>query len=77
MEEQITVDMLTQDSVSIKRQRYIIDANERLDVGLPHRCAYVNSAKGRVEIAVALAEPYLSAVMSIWGDVPTVEEPTT
>jgi hypothetical protein len=46
-------------------------------VGEPHRGAYVNSLRGREEISAALDEPYLSAVMTVWGEEATVEECTT
>ena len=75
METRTTIDMLTEKSVSIKTQRFILDDGKEYLVGDPHRCAYINSAGGRADIAVALAEPYLSAVMAVWGAEPTVIEP--
>jgi hypothetical protein len=69
-----TLDMLTDKSVSIQTQRYVEDGGEEYPVGEPHRCAYINSERGREEIAGALAEPYLSAVLTVWGDTPTVIE---
>lgn len=44
-------------------------------VGDIHRRAYVNSESGRADISKDLSEPYLSAVMNIWGDTPIVPEP--
>ena len=74
MTEKITIDMLTSDSVSIKRQNYIEQDGVIYAVGQPSRKAYSNSIRGRAEIAQELGEPYLSAVMSVWGDTPTIEE---
>lgn len=74
MYEKITLDMLGENSVSIKTQNFITENGVEYAIGQPHRCAYVNSAHGRDEISLALVEPYLSAVMAIWGDTPTVTE---
>ena len=74
MEVKITLDMLTETSVSVKTQKYINDGGVEYAVGLPHRRAYVNSERGRAEIAAELPEPYLSAVLAVWGDAPTVFE---
>ena len=74
MIEKVTLDMLTQDSVSVKRQRYAVVDGEKYPVGQPHRKAYINSERGRTEIQNELEEPYLSAVMAVWGEQPTVIE---
>ncbi len=66
--------MLTQDSVSVKRQRYAVVDGEEYPIGQPHRKAYINSERGRTEIQNELEEPYLSAVMAVWGEQPTVIE---
>lgn len=67
-----TLDMLSDKSVSVKTQKYVEDGGVEYAVGEPHRRAYVNSERGRAEIAAELPEPYLSAVMSVWGDAPSV-----
>lgn len=38
------------------------------------RVAYVNSELGRQALQADVSEPYLSAVLAVWGDVPTVTE---
>lgn len=68
---QITLDMLTQDSVSVKKQEYN-DSGET--VGKPHRKAYINSASGRDEVRAELEQQYQDAIFAIWGDTPTVTE---
>lgn len=73
MQKKYEIDMLTKDSVSVKTQNYTNIDGVDYDIGLPHRKAYVNSTLGREEIAAELPEPYLSAVMVIWGDTPTVD----
>lgn len=70
----ITLDMLTETGVSVKTQKYVEDGGVEYAVGEPHRCAYVNSERGRAEIAAELPEPYLSAVLAVWGEAPTVFE---
>jgi hypothetical protein len=65
-----TLDMLSSKSVSILTQRFV----EGEQLGENHRRAFVNSESGRAEIAKYLEEPYITAVMDIWGDTPTVEE---
>lgn len=69
-----TLDMLTETSVSVKTQKYIEHEGIEYAVGEPHRKAYVNSERGRAEIAAELPEPYLSAVLAVWGEAPTVFE---
>lgn len=69
-----TLDMLTKTSVNVKTQKYIEDGGIEYVVGEPHRKAYVNSERGRAEIAAELPEPYLSAVLAVWGENPTVSE---
>jgi hypothetical protein len=68
MYEKFSLDMLTETSVSVRTQKYIEDGGVEYAVGEPHRRAYVNSERGRAEIAANLQEPYLSAVMAVWGD---------
>jgi len=76
MQEKITLDMLTQDSVSVKKQQYVkIDGTE-YPVGKPWRRAYVNSARGRQQVEEEVPEPYRTAIFEVWGPEPTVEETT-
>lgn len=74
MKTKIDLDMLNENSVSVKTQRYVLEGGEELLVGQPHRRAYVNSMKGRQEMQAELEEPYLAAVLAVWGDTPTVME---
>ena len=75
MQETITIDALTKNSVSVKRQKTITAEGSTYEIGEPHRCAYVNSVSGRKQLAAELPEPYLSAVLAVWGDAPTVADP--
>lgn len=69
----ISLDELSQDSVSVSTRKYIEEDGIRYFVGDIHRKAYVNSEEGRQEINQELQEPYLSAIMAVWGNIPTVE----
>lgn len=73
----ITLDALTKNSVSVKRQKTITAEGSTYEIGEPHRCAYANSSSGREQIAAEVPDPYLSAVMAVWGDAPTVEDPAS
>jgi hypothetical protein len=74
MTTKITLDMLTDKSVSVMTQRYVEEDGVEYPVGEPHRCSYINSKRGRADVATALEEPYLSAVMAMWGAEPSVSE---
>ena len=74
MVTKIALDMLTETGVSVKTQKYVEDGGIQYAVGEPHRRAFVNSERGRREIASELPEPYLSAVMAVWGEYPTMDE---
>ena len=70
-----SVDMLTKNGVSVETtQTAVIDGTE-YTLGLPHRCAYVNSVQGRALLAEQEPEDVVAAVLAMWGDTPTVEEP--
>ena len=74
MIEKITLDMLTQDSVSVKKQQYIVQNGTEYAIGEPWRRAYVNSTQGRQEIENEVAEPYRGVIFMMWGDSPTIDE---
>lgn len=74
MQEKITLDMLTKDSVSVKKQKYTVIDGQTYEIGLPSRIAYVNSNLGRQQISQDLSGSYLTAVMSVWGTTPTMED---
>lgn len=69
----ISVDGLTLDKVSIWEQKYLKLGENEYPASLPLRTAFENSIKGREELFDKVKEPYLSAVLSVWGTEPTVE----
>lgn len=74
MNEKITLDMLTQDSVSLKKQQYVILDDKEYPIGEPWRRSYVNSILGRAKVESEISEPYKTAIFAVWGDAPTVAE---
>ena len=72
--EKITLDNLTENSVSVLTQQFASLNGQTVQVGENHRTAFVNSEYGRIELKDKLPEPYLSAVMAVWGENPTVEQ---
>lgn len=74
MIEKITLDMLTQDSVSVKTQKYVEVEGVEYPIGDPHRRAYVNSASGRAAVQNEVQEPHRTAIFAVWGNEPTVVE---
>lgn len=75
MDEKISLDELTSLGVSVvKKKTAIIDGKEYL-LGSIHRRSYSNSESGRADISTELPQPYLSAVMSVWGEEPLVVYP--
>lgn len=76
MIEKIALDMLTQDSVSVKTQKYVVVDGVEYPIGEPHRRAYVNSTTGRAAVQAKLPEAQANAILAVWGDTPTVVETT-
>lgn len=74
MNEKIILDMLTQDSVSVKKQQYTVVNGVEYPIGQPWRRAYVNSVNGRQQVHEEVPEPYKSVIMLMWGSEPTVKE---
>lgn len=71
--EVIFLDMLSKDSVSVLKKTVANIDGKEVQVGENFRRAFDNSVEGRKDIAEFLEEPYLSSVMQMWGDTPTVE----
>ena len=73
--EKITLDMLTKDSVSVLRQKFVIINGEEMQIGDNIRNVYMNSPSDRESIKKVLSEDYYNAVITVWGTLPTVEDP--
>lgn len=74
MIEKYTLDLLTQDSVSVSKQTYIDYMGQQYPIGQIWRRAYVNSTQGRKQIVTELPQAQVNAIMAVWGDAPTVDE---
>ena len=72
MEEKIILDMLTQTSVSICKQRFVVVDGNEYPVGDPWRRAYVNSSQEREQVQHEVSEPYRSVILLMWGDTPLI-----
>ena len=68
------LDMLTTDSVSILQKKYFEFGGQKYYTANV-RNAYMNSTKGREQIANILPSEYLAGVMAVWGSTPTVQDP--
>ena len=75
LKEKITLDMLTADSVSVLRQQFLNYNGTEMQVGENIRNAYMNSKSGREQLKTVLSNEYYTAVMTVWGADPTVDEP--
>ena len=72
--EKIMLDMLTQDGVNVRTQRYVVVDGQEYPIGEPHRKAYVNSVRGRQAVQNEVPEPHRSAIFALWGENPTVDD---
>ena len=66
IKERITLDMLTKDSVSVLRQKFINLGGEDVQVGENVRNAYMNCENDREILKAELSEKYYNAIMAVW-----------
>ena len=64
--EKITLDMLTKESVSVLRQKFISLNGTDVQVGENIRNAYMNCEEDRKILREQLSEEYYNAVMAVW-----------
>ena len=76
IKEKITLDMLTNDSVSVLRQQYITIDGADVKVGENVRNAFMNTQTERELLKVKLPDEFYNAVIAVWGNSPSVAEPT-
>ena len=72
--EKIFLDMLTPESVSVRKQKFVTVDGVEYPIGDPWRRAYVNSIVGRQQVQDEVPEPYKTAIFAVWGNAPTVSE---
>lgn len=68
----ITIDNLTQDRVTIKKQNYTAVDGVEYAISLINAKAYENTTNGRTDVHAEITEPYLSAILAMWEATPTV-----
>ena len=68
LKEKITLDMLTNDSVSVLRQKFINLGGEDVQVGENVRNAYTNCESDREILKEQLSEEYYNAIMAVWEE---------
>lgn len=73
--EKITLDMLTANSVSVVVQKYINYNGIVMPIGDITRNTYMNTVSEREFIKTILPIEYYNAVMAVWGNQATVDEP--
>ena len=66
IKEKITLDMLTKDSVSVLRQKFIDINGTEMQVGGNVRNAYTNCDEDKSILKEQLSEEYYNAVMAVW-----------
>ncbi|WP_440452466.1 hypothetical protein [Ruminococcus intestinalis] len=66
IKEKITLDMLTKDSVSVLRQKFITLNGEDVQVGGNVRNDFTNCEDDRKILKEQLSEDYYNAVMAVW-----------
>ena len=72
MVEKIEIVNLYEDGVTIRKQKTYTEDNVEYKVGLPICKSYSNSISGRDAIGKEVVEPFLSAILAVWGSSPTV-----
>lgn len=66
IKEKITLDMLTKDSVSVLRQKFVNLVGEDVQVGENVRNAYKNCDEDKSILKEQLSEEYYNAIMAVW-----------
>jgi len=69
------LDMLSEESVSLRRQTFVTVEGVEYAVGDPWRRSYVNNTSGRIQVKNEVPEPYKAAIFAVWGESPTVADP--
>lgn len=76
MKEITNLVLLTKNSVSIEKQKITTINGVEYLIGDRWNKQYCNSPKGRLLLESEIEEPYKSAILSMWGNTPTIEDVT-
>ena len=74
MTQEKIIEYLTNNDVRISTVNYIEVDGTKYKIGVGNTRSYINSNSGRDELQSSLEEPYLSAVMTVWGNTPTMSD---
>lgn len=66
IKERITLDMLTKDSVSVLRQKFVVIDGTEMQVGGNVRNAYTNCDEDKSILKEQISEEYYNAVIAVW-----------
>ena len=66
LKEKTMGDMLTKDSVSVLRQKFVVIDGTEMQVGGNVRNAYTNCESDREILKEQLSEEYYNAIMAVW-----------
>ena len=75
IKKEYTLEQFTTESVNVITVSTATIDKERREVGRS-RMAYVNSPTGRKQLSEILPDEYVTAVLALWGETPTVSDPT-
>jgi len=65
--KEITIDLLTNSSVSIVTKRFITISGTKQQIGNTERKAYSNSPLGRKMLIDEVGKPFINSIFAIWG----------
>ena len=74
MTEKVQIEMLTEDTVSVVTIKSIEIDGKEYEIDRTRR-GYNNSPLDREALTGELGEPYTSAILAIWGESTTVNDP--
>ena len=75
IQKDYSLEQLTAESVNVVEISIATINKKPHEIGRS-RMAYVNSPMGRKQLTDKLPEEYVKAVMALWGENPTVSDPT-
>lgn len=68
LKEKVTLDMLTQESVSVLKQQFITVNGVEMQVGSNERNSFSNTKEDREVLKNVLSDEYYTAVIVVWGE---------
>lgn len=69
------LEALTENTVNVLIKEYITVDGNTFQIGKPSRRTYSNTSMDRLELENRLPERYFNAIISVWGEKPTIADP--